>query len=138
MRQRKLDCEILWPDLLGGSEGDLRWAQNAMLLHAMTDAAWRDELTEMEIYRVIAGLTANEMALEPHRGLRAVIESLLETKNRQWASLWAPGGLFSTRAKFWCASQASAGAAQRGGPGGQLAALSARSRLAPEVEELGG
>ena len=64
-RQRKLDCEILWRDLVGGAEGDIRWAQNAMLLHAMSDAAWRDELTEIEIYRAIAGLTEHEMALEP-------------------------------------------------------------------------
>ena len=62
MRQRQVDCEILWPTLVDGSEGDIRWAQNAMLLHAMTDAAWRDELDEVEIYRVIARLTERESA----------------------------------------------------------------------------
>ena len=62
MRQRKLDCEILWPALVAGAEGDIRWAQNGMLTHAMTDAAWRDELTEIEIYSVIARLTEAEYA----------------------------------------------------------------------------
>jgi hypothetical protein len=62
MRQRKLDCEILWPSLVMEAEGDIRWAQNAMLEHAMTDPAWRDELTELEIYSIIAALTANESA----------------------------------------------------------------------------
>ena len=62
VRQRQLDCELLWPDLLGGSEGDVRWAQNAMLMHAMTDPAWREELTEVEIYQAIAALTEVESA----------------------------------------------------------------------------
>jgi len=61
-RQRKLDCEILWRSLVDGAEGDIRWAQNAMLLHAMSDAAWRDELTRLEIYRAIARLTEAEYA----------------------------------------------------------------------------
>jgi hypothetical protein len=61
-RQRRLDCELLWPSLVAGAEGNIRWAQNAMLQHAMTDPAWRDELTELEIYRVIAALTASEYA----------------------------------------------------------------------------
>jgi hypothetical protein len=59
-RQRKLDCEILWPSLVAGAEGDVRWAQNAMLQHAMTDAAWREEMDELEIYRAIAQLTERE------------------------------------------------------------------------------
>ena len=62
LRQRKLDCEVLWPSLVAAAAGDIRWAQNGMLTHAMTDAAWRDELTEVEIYQVIARLTANESA----------------------------------------------------------------------------
>jgi hypothetical protein len=60
--QRKIDCETLWPELVAGAEGDIRWAQNGMLNHAMTDAAWRDEMDEVEIYRVIARLTENEFA----------------------------------------------------------------------------
>jgi hypothetical protein len=62
LRQRKLDCELLWPSLVAGAQGDIRWAQNGMLTHAMSDAAWRDELTELEIYRVIARLTEHESA----------------------------------------------------------------------------
>ena len=62
LRQRKLDCELLWPALVAGAEGDIRWAQNGMLTHAMTDPAWRDELDEVEIYRVIAALTEAESA----------------------------------------------------------------------------
>jgi hypothetical protein len=58
MRQRQIDCETLWPVLVDGSSGEIRWAQNAMLLHAMSDPAWRDELTEVQIYQVIAALTA--------------------------------------------------------------------------------
>jgi 3-methyladenine DNA glycosylase AlkD len=61
-RQRKHDCQILWPTLVAGAEGDVRWAQNAMLMHAMSDAAWREEMDEVEIYRVIAALTASEFA----------------------------------------------------------------------------
>ena len=60
--QRRLDCEHLWPVLVEGSSGDVRWAQNSMLLHCMTDVAWRDELDEVSIYRVIAMLTAGESA----------------------------------------------------------------------------
>ena len=60
--QRRLDCEVLWPLLVEGASGDVRWAQNSMLLHCMTDVAWRDELDEVSIYRVIATLTANESA----------------------------------------------------------------------------
>ena len=60
--QRRLDCELLWPVLVEGSSGDVRWAQNSMLLHCMTDVAWRDEMDEVSIYRVIATLTANESA----------------------------------------------------------------------------
>ena len=62
MRQRQQDCALLWRELVDGSEGDVRWAQNAMLEHALTDAAWRDELTEVEIYGVIARLTERECA----------------------------------------------------------------------------
>jgi len=62
LRQRKIDCEILWPSLVDGAEGDIRWAQNAMLTHCMSDRAWRDEMDEVEIYRVIARLTENESA----------------------------------------------------------------------------
>jgi hypothetical protein len=62
LRMRKIDCTILWRSLVDGAEGDVRWAQNAMLLHCMTDAAWRDDLTEVEIYRAIARLTAAESA----------------------------------------------------------------------------
>jgi hypothetical protein len=62
LRQRKLDCELLWPSLVAAADGDIRWAQNGMLMHAMSDAAWRDELTELEIYRVIARLTECESA----------------------------------------------------------------------------
>ena len=62
LRQRQLDCELLWPALVDGAEGDVRWAQNAMLTHAMTDPAWRDEMDEVEIHRVIARLTENEFA----------------------------------------------------------------------------
>lgn len=60
--QRRLDCEHLWPVLVEGASGDIRWAQNSMLLHCMTDIAWRDEMDEVSIYRVIATLTANEFA----------------------------------------------------------------------------
>jgi hypothetical protein len=60
--QRRLDCELLWPVLVEGASGDVRWAQNSMLLHCMTDAAWRDEMDEVSIYRVIAALTALESA----------------------------------------------------------------------------
>ena len=56
-RQRTIDCEILWPSLVAAAEGDVRWAQNGMLLHCMSDAAWRDELSEVEIYQAIAKLT---------------------------------------------------------------------------------
>ena len=61
-RQRRLDCEILWPELVAGAEGDIRWAQNGMLTHAMSDRAWCDEMTELEIYRVIIRLTEAESA----------------------------------------------------------------------------
>ena len=57
LRQRKLDCEILWPSLVAAAHGDVRWAQNGMFMHAMTDVCWRDEMDEVEIYRVIAALT---------------------------------------------------------------------------------
>jgi hypothetical protein len=43
--------------LVAAAEGDVRWAQNGMLTHCMSDRAWRDELTELEIYRTIARLT---------------------------------------------------------------------------------
>jgi hypothetical protein len=43
--------------LVAAAEGDVRWAQNGMLTHCMSDRAWRDELTELEIYRMIARLT---------------------------------------------------------------------------------
>ena len=62
LRRRKLDCELLWPALVAAADGDIRWAQNGMLTHAMTDAAWRDELTEVEIYQAIARLTEAEYA----------------------------------------------------------------------------
>ena len=62
LRQRKIDCEILWPSLIAAADGDIRWAQNGMLMHAMTDPAWRDELSEIEIYRTIAALTEAESA----------------------------------------------------------------------------
>ena len=62
MRQRKIDCEILWPALIAAAEGDVRWAQNGMLSHAMSDPAWRNELTEVEIYQIIATLTEAESA----------------------------------------------------------------------------
>jgi hypothetical protein len=52
----------MWPSLVAAAEGDIRWAQNGMLMHAMTDPAWRDELSEIEIYRVIARLTEHEFA----------------------------------------------------------------------------
>ena len=45
--QRRLDCKLLWPVLVEGASGDIRWAQNSMLLHCMTDAAWRDEMDEV-------------------------------------------------------------------------------------------
>lgn len=57
LRQRRLDCTILWPSLVAAAAGDVRWAQNLMLLHVMTDPAWRNELTEVEIYQAIARLT---------------------------------------------------------------------------------
>ena len=60
--QRRLDCELLWPVLVEGASGDIRWAQNGMLLHCMSDRAWRDELDEVSIYRIIATLTALESA----------------------------------------------------------------------------
>ena len=62
LRQRRLDGELLWPSLVAGAEGDVRWAQNAMLSHCLTDPAWRDELTEVEIYRAIVRLTEREYA----------------------------------------------------------------------------
>jgi hypothetical protein len=58
MRQRRIDCATLWPVLVAGASGEIRWAQNAMLLHCMSDPAWRDELTEAQIYQAIAALTA--------------------------------------------------------------------------------
>ena len=61
-RQRQLDCEILWPSLVEAAEGDLRSAQNGMLLHCLNEPAWRDEMSEVEIYRVIIRLTENESA----------------------------------------------------------------------------
>ena len=61
-RQRKRDCELVWRELVDRAEGDIRWAQNGMLEYAMGETAWRDELTELEIYRVIAALTEAESA----------------------------------------------------------------------------
>jgi hypothetical protein len=62
LRQRRLDCEILWPSLVAAAEGDIRRAQDGMLMHCLADRAWRDELSEIEIYRVIIRLTENESA----------------------------------------------------------------------------
>jgi hypothetical protein len=61
-RQRQLDREMPWPDLLNGSEGDARWARNAMLMHRMTDPAWRDEMDEVEIHRAVARLAGRGSA----------------------------------------------------------------------------
>ena len=60
--QRRLDCELLWPVLVEGASGDVTWAQNGMLLHCMTDVAWKGELDDVSIYRIVATLTALESA----------------------------------------------------------------------------
>jgi hypothetical protein len=67
-RTRRLDCELLWPSLVAAANGDVRWAQNGMLNHAMTDPAWCEEMNEVEIYQVIARLTEAETTQGPLRG----------------------------------------------------------------------
>lgn len=53
--RRRLDTEVLWPQLLHQARGDLRAARNAFRLHTSLDPAWRD-LDEDERDRTIDGL----------------------------------------------------------------------------------
>jgi hypothetical protein len=41
-RRRRLDTEVLWPQVLHQASGDVRAARNAFHLHISLDPAWRD------------------------------------------------------------------------------------------------
>ena len=54
-RRRRLDTEVLWPQLLHQACGDLRAARNVFRLHISLDPAWRD-LGKDESDRIVDGL----------------------------------------------------------------------------------